>query len=127
MTHLPSSRERYRTFVDDYRHRRLADGEPARADGQGTRSGPFGGGKRREYLREYLSWMWPHRFQIAGVFGLAVIVAGMEMIEPLFMRFIVDRVLLNAELDPTARLSRLHTAGALFVGVIVISRISPRS
>ena len=34
------------------------------------------------------------------------------MIEPLFMRFIIDRVLLNTELDPASRLTRLHLAGA---------------
>jgi ATP-binding cassette subfamily B protein/subfamily B ATP-binding cassette protein MsbA len=124
VTHRPSSRERYRTFVDDYKHRRLRDGEPAKADDQGAQSGLPGGGKRREYLREYLRWLWPHRFQLAGVFALAIVVAGMEMIEPLFMRFIVDRVLLNAGLEPAARLSRLHTAGALFVGVILMANLA---
>ena len=124
MTHRPSSRERYRTFVDDYKHSRLRDGEPAKADDQGAQAGPLAGGKRREYLREYLRWLRPHRFQLAGVFALAIVVAGMEMIEPLFMRFIVDRVLLNAGLDPAARLSRLHTAGALFVGVIVMANLA---
>ena len=64
----------------------LRDGEPAKADDHGAQSGPLAGGKRREYLREYLRWLWPHRFQLAGVFALAVTVAGLEMIEPLFMR-----------------------------------------
>ena len=52
-------------------------------------------GKRREYLREYLRWLWPHRFAIGFFFLLALLAAGLEMIEPLFMRFIIDRVLLN--------------------------------
>ena len=37
------------------------------------------------------------------------------MVEPLFMRFIIDRVLLNTALERAERLSRLHLAGALFV------------
>jgi ATP-binding cassette subfamily B protein/subfamily B ATP-binding cassette protein MsbA len=123
MSHRPSSRERYRTFVDDYRHRRLGDGESKQADDK-PEAQKGAGGKRREYLREYLRWLRPHRFQLAAVFALALVVAGMEMIEPLFMRFIIDRVLLNANLDAAARLSRLHTAGALFVGVIVVSNLA---
>src|SRR5207247_4444976 len=54
---------------------------------------------------------------------LALLAAGLEMIEPLFMRFIIDRVLLNAGLDSALRLARLHLAGALFVGVVVISKL----
>ena len=65
MTHRPSSRERYRTFVDDYRHRRLGDGESKTASEQpAASSATLVGGKRREYLREYLRWLWPHRFAV---------------------------------------------------------------
>ena len=53
----------------------------------------------------------------------ALVAAGLEMVEPLFMRFIVDRVLLNTKLDALARLSRLHVAGATFLAVIVISNL----
>jgi ATP-binding cassette, subfamily B, bacterial len=45
------------------------------------------------------------------------------MVEPLFMRFIIDRVLLNQSLDSAARLVRLNFAGALFVTVIVGSNL----
>ena len=46
------------------------------------------------------------------------------MIEPLFMRFIIDRVLLNEALDRATRLSHLQLAGAFFVGVIVLGNVS---
>ncbi len=52
---------------------------------------------------------------------LALVIAGLEMIEPLFMRFIIDRVLLNETLTPAQRLARLHTAGAAFLVVILLS------
>ena len=60
-----------------------------------------------------MNWLWPHRFAIAGFFVLALLTAGLEMIEPLFMRFIIDRVLLNETLDRATRLSQLHVAGTL--------------
>jgi ATP-binding cassette subfamily B protein/subfamily B ATP-binding cassette protein MsbA len=45
------------------------------------------------------------------------------MVEPLFMRFIIDRVLLNSSLDRAARISILNLAGAAFVTVVVVSAL----
>ena len=78
---------------------------------------------RRQYLREYIRWLKPHRAAVAMVFLLALIGAGLQMVEPLFMRYIVDRVLLNEALDTAARLSRLHLAGMIFLGVIIVSNL----
>jgi ATP-binding cassette subfamily B protein/subfamily B ATP-binding cassette protein MsbA len=126
-----TSRERYRGFVEDYKHRRLddrleaADKAPEAAPKPEAdappRKGFFPRGQRREYLREYLRWLKPHRNAVAFVFFLALLRAGLEMIEPLFMRYIIDRVLLNQALDAAARLPRLHLAGAVFLTVIVVS------
>ena len=133
--HPRSSRQRYRGFVEDYRLRRLddeADGAvQKRGDGTAATEGNgatppargFPRGKRREYLREYLRWLWPHRFAVTAVFLLALVSAGLQMIEPLFMRFIVDRVLLNRALDAAARLSRLNLTGATFLTVIIVSAL----
>jgi ATP-binding cassette subfamily B protein/subfamily B ATP-binding cassette protein MsbA len=131
-----SSRHRYRGFVHDYKHRRLDDPATAGQNGQQLDSAAAANGdatakpdpqrrrgKRREYLREYLRWLWPHRFAVGGLFLLALCVAGLEMIEPLFMRFMIDRVLLNTELDSAARLTRLNLAGATFLAVIVVSKL----
>jgi ATP-binding cassette, subfamily B, bacterial len=130
---LRSSRQRYRAFVHDYQQRRLD--EPA--DGMKTKKQPAETvktdapemqprgnrrDKRRAYLREYLRWLWPHRYAVAAVFALALVTAGLEMIEPLFMRFIVDRVLLNSALDTAARFSRLNLAGGTFLAVIIIGK-----
>ena len=134
--HPRSSRGRYRRFVEDYRHQRLdeladaamLDKRPAEPppDGNGRPRGwrrlrPRG--KRRAYLREYLRWLRPLRLAVGAVFLLALLRAGLEMIEPLFMRFIVDRVLLNATLTTAERLTRLHMAGATFLAVIVVSSL----
>ena len=103
VSHPRSSRQRYRAFVEDFRHRRLD--EAALPSGNGTPKGPPRDKRdtRRQYVREYLRWLRPHRYAVAGVFALALVVAGLQMIEPLFMRFI-DRVLLNQSLDSAARL-----------------------
>ena len=45
------------------------------------------------------------------------------MIEPLFMRFVVDRVLLRAGLTAGARILRLNMAGMLFLAVVVASNL----
>ena len=129
--HPRSSRQRYRKFVDDYKHRRLDESteEDQKRAGDAARPGENGEAppterpapsKRREYLREYLRWLRPHRYAVGVVFVLALTAAGLEMIAPLFMRFIIDRVLLDATLDTASRLTRLHAAGAVFLAVIIL-------
>ena len=126
MSRAESSRRRYRTFVKAYSDRTLedpADGEKKPKAGVTDEDKAKAAGKRREYLRDYIKWLWPHRFAIVGFFVLALITAGLEMIEPLFMRFIIDRVLLNETLDRASRLSQLHVAGTFFVAVIVVGNM----
>jgi ATP-binding cassette subfamily B protein len=130
-----SSRQRYLSFVEDYRHRRLDDADqtgekrkqseaPAKTGAGSTVPKPSKArGKRREYLREYLRWLWPHRFAAGALFVLALLGAGLQMVEPLFMRYIVDQVLLATGLDSAARLTRLNLAGALFFALIVASNL----
>src|SRR5205814_10559145 len=47
-----------------------------------------GGRPRRAYVRDYLRWLRPHWYELGVVFVLALAVAGLQMVEPLFMRFI---------------------------------------
>jgi ATP-binding cassette subfamily B protein/subfamily B ATP-binding cassette protein MsbA len=135
--HPRSSRDRYRHFVQDYKLQRLDDAEEA-DENQKQRDDPAKAGpdksspeskgerkaKRRAYVREYLRWLRPHRYAVGALFALALLAAGLELLEPLFMRFIIDKVLLNEGLDRPARLGRLHLAGALFVGVVALSNLS---
>lgn len=120
-----SSRERFQRFLKDYRERKLDQSE---TDGDGVErpaSEPRTATprKRREYLREYFRWLRPHRHALGVVFLLALVAAGLQLVEPLFMRFIIDRVLLNTGLDAAARLTRLHLAGLAFVSVIILSNL----
>ena len=129
-----SSRRRYLSFVEDYKQKRLDDQTEARENRKQfedpatkaeqpavTPSRSQRRGKRREYLREYLRWLWPHRYAAATLLTLALIGAALQMVEPLFMRYIVDRVLLNAALDRVARVTRLNLAGALFLALVIVS------
>jgi ATP-binding cassette subfamily B protein len=129
----PSSKQRYRDFVHNYRERRLdeiveggvksanaADNGEASAEPKPRRKDRR---NRREYLREYFRWLKPYRFSVVIVFVLALAGAGLQMIEPLFMRSIVDRVLLNTQLDNAARLTRLQLIGALFLGTVIVSNL----
>jgi ATP-binding cassette subfamily B protein len=118
-----SSRQRYRDFRQDYRQRRLDDSDEGAGNPAAPESLHARRGKRREYLREYLRWLWPHRYAVGTVFVLALLTAGLQMIEPLFIRFIIDRVLLNTALDTASRLTRLNGAGAVYLVVIFASSL----
>src|SRR5207302_8402544 len=99
-------------LLEEYRHRRLDDTTEAAADATTPESPslPRAKGKRREFLRDYLRWLRPHRYAAGVFFLLALIVAGLDLIEPLFMRFIIDHVLMNRALDTAARLIRPQPA-----------------
>lgn len=128
-----SSRRRYQTFVEEYRQGRLEDpeapkdspdrfkkGEPdAPADDKPKEKSA----RRREYLRHYARWLWPHRYAVGMLFLLALFAAGLELVEPLFMRHIIDRILLHPELGAPERLRALHVTGACFVAVVLLSRL----
>jgi ATP-binding cassette subfamily B protein len=137
------SRQRYRQFVKDYKAHRLdelidaqnaalaragahneAPPEPAKSeekDAKGKK--PRLSKKRREYIKLYLRWLKPHRGMLTGVIVFAILLATFEMIEPLFMRAIIDKVLLNTSLDTASKLQKLNLIGATFLAFIVISKM----
>ena len=130
--HLPtsrprSSRQRFRVFVQDYRRGRLDEVTDAARSGTDRASFEADAaarkGRRRAYLRDYLRWLRPHRPAVALVFLLAAAAAGLQLVEPLFMRHIVDQILLRPELDARTRLVRLNLAGGAFLAVIVLSNM----
>jgi ATP-binding cassette subfamily B protein/subfamily B ATP-binding cassette protein MsbA len=132
-----SSRQRYTGFVEDYKRRRLdeetearekkpalpavaapnGDGEPAEEPKAKKKA------KRRAYMRDYFRWLRPYRYAVAWLAALALARAGLEMVEPLFMRYIIDRVLLDRTLDAVARITRLNAAGLLFLALIIFSNL----
>ncbi|HEX9564390.1 MAG TPA: ABC transporter ATP-binding protein [Gemmatimonadaceae bacterium] len=123
-----TSRQLYQRFVADYRARRLDElTDQARHGSAGAlpadATDPTRRARRREYLREYLRWLRPHRYAVGGVFLLALTAAGMQLVEPLFMRSIIDQVLMNPALDGAARIRRLNLVGGAFLALIVFSNL----
>ena len=131
--HRRSSRQRYLDFVEDYKRRRLDDKadagaaggappttEAASPDAPGT---PGKKARRRAYAREYMRWLRPHRLAFAFVVVVALAAAVLQMVEPLFMRYIIDKVLLNTSLDTATRFTHLQLAGLAFLAVIVASNL----
>jgi ATP-binding cassette subfamily B protein/subfamily B ATP-binding cassette protein MsbA len=60
---------------------------------------------------------------MAVLLVLALLSAGLDMLHPLILRFVVDRVLLHQELLTDARLRLLNLVGGLFLAVIVLTRL----
>jgi ATP-binding cassette subfamily B protein len=125
MNRSRSSRQRYWAFVQDYRLHRLdetVDSKPG-AETPAPDSTAKHRRQRRKYMRDYLRWLKPHRYAAGALFVLALLAAGLQMVEPLFMRFMVDRVLLNPGLDRATRFHRLNMAGLLFLSVVAVSNL----
>jgi ATP-binding cassette subfamily B protein/subfamily B ATP-binding cassette protein MsbA len=128
---LGSSRRRYRRFLEDYRAGRFDQSGELKPTGSETTTpetprtnGPSSTrSNRRQYVREYLRWLWPYRYSVALVMAMALVAAGLQMVEPLFMRFIIDGILLDQTLDAAERLTRLNLTGALFVLVVVLTQL----
>ena len=84
-----TSRERYRSFVTDYRAGRLDEQTTARAGGLlaalPAAAVPDADAKARRWLyaRAYLRWLWPHRRGALLVFALALGAAGLDMVSTL--------------------------------------------
>lgn len=121
-----SSKARYREFVRQYAARTLGE-DPSKATAPADTPAPstprlrrWFGGRRGDYLRDYLRWLAPHKARLAAVCVLALLSAAAQSIEPLFMRYIVDRVLLS-DLPLADRVWRLNAAGAAFLGLVVLS------
>lgn len=62
MSQARSSRQRYRNFLQDYKQRRLDDTEEPRQDPPASDASRPPRSRRREYLREYLRWLFPYRY-----------------------------------------------------------------
>jgi len=132
---MKSSRRAYRQFVEDYKNQRLdkdhkkPDSASAETPPDGADAAPAAEGhakkpkSRRASLREYIRWLKPHRGAIAFVFILALGKAALELVEPQFMKFMIDSVLLNQTLDTASRMRWLNMAGGLFLVVVLLSNL----
>lgn len=107
-----SSRQRFEDYAREY-SAPPKDGAPAAERPS-----------RRAQLRAYLRYLRPHRRAVRAILFFALVAAVLDMAEPLFLRFIVDRVLLDTGLDVSTRVVTLHLAGSLFLAVVVLAKLA---
>jgi ATP-binding cassette subfamily B protein/subfamily B ATP-binding cassette protein MsbA len=117
-----SSRRRYKTFRTLFKERRL----DALASTDMEKDKPKRPEKavRRRYLRDYVHWLRPHLRAMVVLVVVAVFVAALDMVHPLFMRYIIDQVLLTEDQTAAERLTRLNLAGAIFLAVIILGQVA---
>ncbi|HEV3205288.1 MAG TPA: ABC transporter ATP-binding protein [Gemmataceae bacterium] len=120
MKRVRSSRGRYETFRQAFREGRTDELSVA---GDTDKVQPVVKEERRRYLANYGKWLRPYAAGVAVLLLLALLGAGLDMLPPLFLRHVVDRVLLVQGLAAEERLHSLHLVGAMFLAVIVIARL----
>ncbi|QDV75200.1 ABC transporter ATP-binding protein [Botrimarina mediterranea] len=122
MPRLRSSRSRFERFRQAYLAGKVeADLPPGAADPEKDHK-RASADERQQYLRQYIEWLWPHRGAVALMMGLALAVATLEVAQPLFMRYVVDNVLLAEGLTDAERLTKLHVAGIALLLVVIVDR-----
>lgn len=76
---------------------------------------------RRSYLRLYIRRLWPHWRMVSVLAVLAVLVSVLEIIQPLFARYIFDDVLLASGLKPDEKIWHLNYVGGIFLGLVAFT------
>jgi ATP-binding cassette subfamily B protein/subfamily B ATP-binding cassette protein MsbA len=115
-----TSRQRYETFRRAYKEGRT---DELAVLEKRDKLPPPPKEDRRRHLVQYLRWLRPFWLALVAVLALAAMSAGLEMLPPLFLRFVVDRVLLAPDVVTQARLHTLHLIGLVFLAVVIGGRV----
>lgn len=117
-----SSKRRYQRFRDQQSKAKakpesllLGDAESPDAEDRADR--------RRRYLRHYIRWLMPQRWGIAAVLVTSIVIAGLEMTQPLFVRYIIDDILIPEHRAADGAIWRLHVVGVIFLVVITVQQL----
>jgi len=117
-----SSRSQFRDFVRRFRAGEIVTGEDEEAVPELDKAGKADRSKRRKgYLRSYIKRLWPHWPLVLILGGLAVAISALEIVQPLFARYVFDGVLL-ADLSPDEKFWRLNVVCGLFLIVVMLAR-----
>ena len=131
-----TSKSRFREFLEKFRRGEFKQSSPEdetdeNESGDSDDSGrgqkrkkltPEQKAKRRGYLRLYIRRLWIHWKLVALLIFFALAVACLDMVQPLFMRHIIDNVLLG-DGTRSSKLQALHIAAGLYVAVVVGSQL----
>ena len=124
MIRLLPSRHHYEKFRDAFRKGKLKELDK-KLDGeldieQEEEDKPSG--KRKEYLRDYVTWLWRYWPTAILLMVLSLVIAALEMTHPLFLRYVLDDVLLKESFSPEKKLRLLQLAGCFFLGIILFGQ-----
>lgn len=121
----PPSRKRFSEFVRRFRAGENVgqDDGPDGEDGQPKPDAKSAERKtrRKSYLRAYIQRLWPHWWLVTVLTVFAVLVSALEIVQPLFARYIFDDVLL-ADLTQEQKFWRLHSVCGLFLLLTLLTR-----
>jgi ATP-binding cassette subfamily B protein len=118
-----TSRDRFANFRQKFKSGTLGRGggkEDAKESAKERK--PADKKRQRTYLRLYVKQLWPHWKMVLLLAMLAVAVAALELIQPLFARYIIDEVLLG-DSTPGDKIAALHIVGGLFLAVVLLSQV----
>jgi ATP-binding cassette subfamily B protein len=118
MNSSSTSKDRFRDFLKKYKSGELKslvdesieDQESAPVDAEQKQ-------KRRSYLRLYAKRLWPHWRLVALLVFLSITVSVLEIVQPLFARYIFDHVLL-ADQSAADKIWHLNLVGVTFVSLV---------
>lgn len=128
-----TSRKRYQEFLEKFRRNDIGH-EPHEEEGASEQKSPQASTpdatadktakrqRRRQYLRLYVRELYPHAPAVLLLTVLALVIAGLELAQPLFFRYIVDDVLLKETLSSGERLRALNVVGGLALIVVIVSQ-----
>jgi ATP-binding cassette subfamily B protein/subfamily B ATP-binding cassette protein MsbA len=77
---------------------------------------------RKKYFREYLKWLWPYRWSLIGLFVVALIAAGLDMVWPIAIKYIIDTLLVRSQADHVHRMRVLNLLGLGIVAILLLKQ-----
>ena len=121
-----TSKERFAEFRDKYNKgefRHESDDQKNDDDNKPKKLSSEQKQKRRSYLRLYIRKLWPHWKLVTVLTFLALVVSALDLVQPLFARHIIDKVLL-ADGTTSEKIWNLNLVGGLYLIVVVIARLA---
>lgn len=117
-----TSKGRFSEFLQQFRRGELKQEEQTEKSDENPKADPAKKKLQRFYLKLYIKRLWPHWKMVVVLTSLAIIVAALELIQPLFARHIIDNILLGDDASEV-KFSRLNVVGGIFLAVVLVSQI----
>ena len=121
MSKLRNSRSRFADFLKRFSEKETGDKNGPEKDHQGSVASDDAHHeqhKRRAYLRLYIRRLWPHWPMVALLATIAVMIAVLEILQPLFGRYIIDQILLDESKTTAEKVTALNITGVMFLTLV---------